>query len=352
MRIRLCLTAVFFSLTAFADQTATHPLIAEQEAAYQAYEARFGDKSWGAITSGPVLHPGETDERIPDLRKRLNAEGYTNLPDYRAFFTEAKKIKADTPEAEKAAIIALAKAFQSRYTPSLAEKVKSFQTAHGLAPDGIIGIRTLEALNESAASKRHRLEDSRAALAKLAPLPDKFVWLNIPSFTAEAWADGELQFVMKTIVGQPERQTPVFDDEIEYLVANPYWTVPYSIFVKDKLPKLRSDPGYAARNGYVIYDRSTGSAVSAASVDWKDKSAAWRYQMIQNPGGNNALGELKIIFPNEDSVYMHGTPSKSLFDLTERAKSSGCVRLEDPVKMGKWLAVGKARSRLTTLMQL
>lgn len=338
MWIWTCFALAFVALVAHADTTEPHRLIVEQEAAYKAYEARISDTGWTAIASGKVLHSGETDERVPDLRRRLNAEGFINVPDYRAFIAEAQKIKAATPDAEKAAIVALAKAFTTRYTPGLADKVKTFQTMHGLDPDGVIGVRTLDALNESVGSKRHRIEKSRAALAALEPLPEKFVWLNIPSFTAEAWADGERQFVMKTIVGRPDRETPTFEDEIEYLVANPYWTVPYSIFVEDKLPKLRNDPGYAARNGFVIYDRSTGAAVSATSVDWTNTSAAWRYQMIQKPGANNALGELKIIFPNKDAVYMHGTPSESLFDLTERAQSSGCVRLEAPVKMGKWLA--------------
>ena len=143
---------------------------------------------------------------------------------------------------------------------------------------------------------------------------------------------------MKSIVGLPSRKTPAFSDEIEYTVANPRWYAPKSIVARDKLPKLQRDPSYAARHGYSIYDRSTGAKVSASTVDWTDPSSASEYQFVQAAGSGNALGQLKIMFPNRHSVYLHGTPDTHLFDRDERAFSSGCVRLEDPVRMAEWIA--------------
>jgi murein L,D-transpeptidase YcbB/YkuD len=170
----------------------------------------------------------------------------------------------------------------------------------------------------------------------------RYVWANIPSYTAEGWASGKREISMKTIVGSASRKTPVFSDEIEYAVANPKWYAPVSIVRRDKLPKLQEDPSYAARNGYSIYDRATGTQVSAETVNWSDPSSATDYQFVQASGAGNALGELKIIFPNKDAIYLHGTPGKYLFDRAERAFSSGCVRLEDPASMARWISGGDA----------
>jgi murein L,D-transpeptidase YcbB/YkuD len=107
---------------------------------------------------------------------------------------------------------------------------------------------------------------------------------------------------------------------------------------KDKLPKLANDPTYASRKNFTVIDRATGQSVPASSVDWTDPAAATEYQLIQGPGASNALGDLKIIFPNQYSVYLHGTPGKRLFERAQRTFSSGCVRLERPEDMAKWLA--------------
>ncbi|MAP94536.1 MAG: hypothetical protein CMK07_06245 [Ponticaulis sp.] len=308
----------------------------------ESYQQIAKDGGWKAIpASDDSLEPGQMDPRVPALRGRLIAEGYYAGPK----ITEIVKALSATVSEETAEN---AENSENTYTPleswlltfdeGLEKALKSFQSHHGLDSDGVLGRKTLAALNESVESKILRVENSLEKWRSQGDMGDRYVWANIPSYQVEGWADGQREIDMKSIVGLPSRATPVFSDEIEYTVANPRWYAPVSIVARDKLPKLQKDPSYAARNGYTIYDRSTGDAVSAQTVDWSDPSSASDYQFVQAAGSGNALGELKIIFPNKHAVYLHGTPTTYLFDRAERAFSSGCVRLEDPAAMARWLA--------------
>ena len=325
-------------LKELSDYEPDIPQYAELKKARSIYRDDFSEITFTPIADGEALEPGVTDPRVPELRQRLNTEGYKNHPDVVEFLTSASEIKADSPEELKSEISELLAEQRTVYDANLETAVKRFQKQHGLEPDGVVGPKTLNALNEPASVKLKRIDQSLAAIRDMGPMPERMVWLNVPSYTAEGWADGKREIAMKTIVGLPSRATPIFSDDIEYIVANPKWYVPSTIFQKDKLPKLNADPAYASRNGYTVYDRSTGQVADATMVNWSEPSVVSQYQMVQNPGANNALGELKIIFPNRHSVYMHGTPSEHLFDRVERAKSSGCIRLEHPVKMAQWLA--------------
>jgi murein L,D-transpeptidase YcbB/YkuD len=146
---------------------------------------------------------------------------------------------------------------------------------------------------------------------------------------------------MKTIVGQEQRSTPVFSDTIDYLVINPYWYVPKSIAVKDKLPLIKKDYNYLLENNYSLF-KYTGNnnlkKIDPAQVNWSEiNKNNFNYLLRQNPGDENALGRVKFMFPNRFSVYLHDTPSKYLFSETERGFSSGCIRIEKPVDMAEYL---------------
>ncbi|MAI90861.1 L,D-transpeptidase family protein [Ponticaulis sp.] len=308
---------------------------------------------WQAIPElDDVVEPGDDALIIPALRERLIAEGYYSAGDFMeravADFivpdnsASVETVSAETDETADATTEPPEFDFDGWYTnydEALVEAVEAFQRNHGLEVDGVLGPNTLEALNESVESKVERIETAMD-FWRGQDMGERYVWANIPSYTVEGWADGQREISMKSIVGLPSRQTPVFSDEIEYAVANPRWYAPTSIVARDKLPRLQDDPSYAERNGYTIYDRESGNAVSAYNVDWTDPASASSYQFVQAPGAGNALGELKIIFPNQHAVYLHGTPSTYLFDRAERAFSSGCVRLEDPVRMAEWVAGG------------
>jgi len=158
------------------------------------------------------------------------------------------------------------------------------------------------------------------------------VVLNVPSFTASYVENGVEKLNMRTVVGTTTNQTYFFHDEIEYVEFNPYWGVPNSIMVNEKLPQLRRDPGLLDRTGYEVYDRN-GRQVSSASINWNSVGNNIPYSVRQKPGPSNSLGELKIMFPNKHDIYMHDTPSRNLFSRDVRSFSHGCVRLEDPRAM-------------------
>lgn len=300
---------------------------------------------WLAMPDGDVIEEGDTDPRVPAIRERLMAEGYD--ADRSAFglvsavvdsgwleaMTEDVSGDDTTDQPANAAFMD-----DNYYGSDLAAAVKAFQKRHGIKVDGVFGPGTRDALNESVESKIDRIRQSMDRWRKLEPMGERFIWVNIPSYTAEGWKDGEQQIVSKTIVGKPRHETPTFSDEIEYAIANPRWYVPSSITNEETAPKLAEDPGYAARNNLMVQDRETEEIVSPRSVNWNRPDVGEDYRLIQKPGPGNALGELKLMFPNQYAIYLHDTPADHLFDNEQRAFSHGCIRLEKPIEMGRWIA--------------
>ena len=313
-----------------------HPQYQGLKGALQLYRELAAEGGWLAIQGGDTIRSGDIEPRVPSLRDRLLREGYDATRPVEDLV--AVSVEIASPESDAEAATEIVSEYDQTFDASLEDALKAFQKQHGLEPDGVLGANTLEALNESVASKIDRIADTMARWRRHGDLGERYIWANTPSFRAEAWDEGVKQFSMKTIVGLPSRETPVFSDTIEYVVANPKWYAPVSIVRRDKLPKLRNDPTYASRLNYKVYDRNTGEEVSPALVDWSDPQSAVKYRLVQQAGDANALGDLKIIFPNQYAVYLHGTPSTGLFDKAQRAFSSGCIRLEDPAKMARWLA--------------
>jgi murein L,D-transpeptidase YcbB/YkuD len=146
---------------------------------------------------------------------------------------------------------------------------------------------------------------------------------------------------MPVIIGAQDWSTPVFQDEVEYLVLNPEWHVPRAITQEEVLPKLREDAGAAERLGLTVLDRATGEPVDPATVDWNGLDAgALPYRFAQPPGGSNPLGRVKFIFPNRFSIYMHDTPNREAFAEVRRALSHGCIRVSEPAKLAGFLLQG------------
>ncbi|MFN3363308.1 peptidoglycan-binding protein [Rhizobium rosettiformans] len=239
------------------------------------------------------------------------------------------------------------------YTPELVAVVEQFQEEKGLKPDGVVGPATIRAMTgHSNAEKIAKLEVAMEALRWLpADLGSRYVFINAPAFEATYVNDGKEQFSMRVVVGSKANQTYFFQDQIQTVEFNPYWGVPKSIIVNEMLPKLRADPSYLDRLGYEV--SYGGRKVASSQVNW---NATHAVDVRQPPGGDNALGELKILFPNEHAIYMHDTPSKSYFNRDMRALSHGCVRLAEPRVMaaavmgttveeiGKQIASGQNRA--------
>lgn len=220
------------------------------------------------------------------------------------------------------------------YSTALVPLVKAAQKAHGLKPDGIIGRRTVGAL--AGETKSDRIQKVALALERLRWLPSElgnpYVFINQPAFRAEFVRGGVSELSMRVVVGKRSNQTSFFYDEIEQVDFNPYWGVPQSIIVNEMLPRLVRDPGYLDRAGYEVTN-VRGKRVSSSSINWGQYGGKVPFDVRQKPGARNALGELKILFPNKHAIYMHDTPSKGLFKKDVRAFSHGCVRLQQPRAM-------------------
>lgn len=217
------------------------------------------------------------------------------------------------------------------YEPELVPVIKAVQQREGMKGDGVIGPRTVASL--AGASKADRIEKVKVALEELRWLPSDLgsprVFINQPAFTASYIDNGEEKLKTRAVIGRVTNQTAFFYNQIKQVDFHPYWGVPQSIIVNEMLPRLRSDPGYLDRAGYEVTD-SRGKKIPSSAVDWGAYGANIPFSVRQQPSEANALGELKILFPNKHAIYMHDTPQKSFFARDMRALSHGCVRLQDP----------------------
>ncbi|MFO0690035.1 MAG: L,D-transpeptidase family protein [Myxococcota bacterium] len=230
-----------------------------------------------------------------------------------------------------------------QFDDAVVERVKQVQASHGLDVDGVVGPATLAAINLSAADRiariRVNLERMRWYLHDLDPT---FVFVNLAGYRVTYLRDGKVVWSAPAIIGKPYRATPVFRSEMTYLVLNPTWTVPPTILAQDMLPAQRRDPAYLDRKGIKVVDRN-GRVVPTSSVDWsKARPRSFPYQLVQGPGPANALGRVKFMFPNSYSVYLHDTSAPELFGKSERAFSSGCIRVANPLDFAALLLEGES----------
>lgn len=217
------------------------------------------------------------------------------------------------------------------YDPELVPVIKAVQQKAGMKGDGVIGPRTVASL--AGTSKADKLLKVEVALEELRWLPSDLgsprVFINQPAFTASYIDNGEEKLKTRAVIGRTTNQTSFFYDQIKQVDFHPYWGVPQSIIVNEMLPRLRNDPGYLDRAGYEVTD-SRGKRIPSSAVNWGAYGSNIPYSVRQQPSEANALGELKILFPNKHAIYMHDTPQKSFFQRDMRALSHGCVRLQDP----------------------
>jgi len=183
-------------------------------------------------------------------------------------------------------------------------------------------------------------------------LDDEFVLVNVAGFKVYYIRDNKFIWQSKVQVGKDYRKTPIFRDDIEYIAFNPTWTIPPTILSKDILPKLRKDPGYLQKKNMNVID-SKGRIIDKNKINWSTMTAKkFPYMIRQEPGSNNALGRVKIMFPNKHMVYLHDTPSKALFNRAERAFSSGCIRVERPFELVELLLNDKEKWNQTSFDQV
>ena len=272
------------------------------------------------VPDGPTLKLGVTDPRVATLRQRLKMTA-----------------PADDPQV---------------YDQAVLDAVKAWQGSAGLKTDGMIGKNALAILNKPPANPTDtviaNMERWRWMPEDLGPF---YVRVNIPNFNLDIYRDGKVIHTTRIVVGQTDKQTPIFSNEIQMVDVNPTWNVPASIAVKEMLPKLLNNPG--SMSGYQVFVNYNGhfQVVDPSMVDWQTVDMR-RVQIKQPPGDDNALGSIKFLFPNPYSVYLHDTPSKSFFQRDYRALSHGCMRVQNPWDFAAVLLQGEPNVTVAQLKSM
>jgi len=268
------------------------------------------------IADGTLIKPGGSSAELANVVAAVTMRGSDTL----------KSEHAQTLEAYQGG---------DAYSPELVELVRAFQRENKLTADGVIGRNTIRAM--AGVTNADKIQKIVLAMERLRWLPRQFgarhVFINQAAFTATYRDTDQEPLSMRVVVGKKSNQTNFFYDEIETVEYNPYWGVPLSIIVNEMLPKLTRDPAYLDKIGYEV-TTIDGQRISSTAVDWYGVATqAVPINVRQLPGSQNALGELKILFPNKHAIYMHDTPARNLFERDSRAFSHGCIRLQYPHKM-------------------
>ncbi|MET0377439.1 MAG: L,D-transpeptidase family protein [Spongiibacteraceae bacterium] len=285
-------------------------------AALRDIEKRGG---WPALTIATTLKPGMQDPQVAVLRQRLAIAGYLPAP------ASGPAATIGSADNNGSAVYD-----NNNYDEELANTVRLFQRENYLDTDGAIGPATRTALNVSVADRidqvRVNLERGRWLLHDIA---DSTVVVDIAGYKVYFLKHGKPIWQANVQVGKPYRSTPTFKSNITYVTFNPTWTVPPTIYKKDILPKIRRDAGYLAKNNMRVLTPG-GKEINASSVNWNSPG---NILLRADAGPDNPLGQVVIRFPNPYAVYLHDTSHKEFFDKSQRALSSGCIRVERPLEL-------------------
>lgn len=297
-----------------------HPLYLGMRESLKRYRQMVADSmTWPILTlksAKKKLEVGDTNEIVISLQKRLFAEGYL-----------------DTLRIDSSMV----------YTPELAGDLAQFQEAHGLYPDSIVGKTTLDLLNIPIEDKVDaivvNLERARWVVGNLG---GSYIFVNTAQYRLWVFQNDTVTWSTEVIIGNPFNETPFFTANMQRVIFNPTWTVPYSIATKEMLPKLKKNPNYLAGQNMVLLNRQ-GQTVDPSNVNFNQYTTRnFPYIIRQQPGDKNALGHVKFELSNPYSIYLHDTPTRNLFGKDERAMSHGCIRVNKPLTLAEILLANKA----------
>ncbi|PKG73874.1 murein L,D-transpeptidase [Shewanella sp. GutCb] len=275
---------------------------------------------WQPIIIDGLIRPGTNHPVIPVIVKRLWLLG-----DAKSAVTESTVLNEDIVDA-----------------------LKRFQQRHGLKADGIIGPETVKWLNVPPEQRASILAKNYIQRAEfMAQRDERFLVINIPAFEMELFNKGKVELFSRVIVGKPYRPTPLLSSSISNVVINPSWRVPKTILHKDLLPQVRKDGNYIATRNFDVFDRNNNLVVRTPQ-QWSDLARGpFPFRFVQRPGRTNTLGRYKFYFPNDFSVYLHDTADPNLFERSNRALSSGCIRVENVEGLANWMAANLVKDKQT-----
>jgi murein L,D-transpeptidase YcbB/YkuD len=299
-----------------AQSIPSHPMYSRLQRAYAEYAQLARSARLPVIAEGATsLKPGARDRRVEALRRYFILTGDYDLSDRHAV------------------------PFGDIYDSSLQAALKRFQSRHGLEPDGTLGKETVKALNTPLSQRIRQLALTLERLRQMPRAQGDYIHVNLPGFRLTAYQKNKPALQMRVIVGERTNPTPEFTNQITQIVLNPTWTPTYRILRDEMLPKARSNP--ASLSGYRVTDRRTGQVVDPLAIDWSQMSAN-DVHVEQPAGRGNALGKVKFLMPKSDSIYLHDTARPQLFSQSFRALSHGCIRLEKPKELAKFvMALGR-----------
>lgn len=289
-------------------KTFGYRLLEKKLAKYRKYQE---EGKWTKLPAFGSLKIGTKSEALPQLRERFKFMG-----DYGECHNLSSKI---SDSCVKNALI-------------------RFQRRHGLAVTGYVNKTTQRLLNESIEKKIKKIILNLDRIKWLNPNSyNRQIVVNIPEFKLNFMSNGQIIQSMRVVTGNRKHPTPIFNNSVKTIVLNPYWNVPASILEKEFLPHLKKNTNYLKNQNMKLYSGWETENIEASSVDWQQFKEGDKipYRVAQLPGYRNALGKIKFLFPNQFAVYMHDTPSKSLFKRRVRAFSHGCVRLQKPRELLK-----------------
>jgi murein L,D-transpeptidase YcbB/YkuD len=299
-------------------------VLAQVECPYPGYQ-----RTLAALQKYLQMAKEEAPDPLPPVKKAIEP-GQTYASEDK--LVRRLKFLGDLPQAATV---------PANYSGEVVEAVTRFQVRHGIEADGKLGAQTVVQLNEPMS---HRVEQLRLSLERWRWLPHEFaappIIVNIPEFKLRAVdAPGKAPLAMSVVVGKAMKtETPVLEEEMEYIVFWPYWNVPPSILRGETIPKIAKDRNYLAKNNYEVATQSgkvvTDGAVTGAVLS---QLRGGKLMVRQKPGPKNALGLIKFIFPNDNNVYLHSTPAQALFGKARRDFSHGCIRVEDPKALSAWV---------------
>ncbi len=279
------------------------------------YQRIVAAGGWPKLPGRITLRPGDSDESVVILRKRL-------------------KMTRDLPANARG---------DYAFDDNVVEAVKRFQRRNGLEPTGVVYGITLRSLNVPAKTRLRQLQANLARIQALLPKltgSPKYIIMNSASFELQGIQNGRVAITSRVISGKRATPTPDVSAQVRAINILPYWHVPRTIAKRALIPAIRKNPSYLYKERIRVFSTFGGDEVDPSTVNWWGPEAT-RYVFRQDPGPQNALGVLRFDMPNKHIVYMHDTPMKNLFGYFERAYSAGCVRLQNFLNVADWLIAGQ-----------